>query len=274
MKISIDKLTVVGNVSGDLEGFYRRCEATEYIGLAKYPYRYSVHFLDGSVLQVAEQDRVKSGHLKELRYEFNPNRKEYNKLHYDVLRHMKDSHFTRIDVAFDIYDVDMSSWRWIDLLGRPFNVWYSGAGEVETWYIGGRSSDVRIRIYNKAKEQQKKDKVWWRVEVQMRRETCKIVEAFNGEVIYNPFKDIYPVKDGDFKHLDIKTRALVKYLIQHPEGFSELSKNVRGKYKRMIAEEGSRETIDFAAEWEKKYSLLKSELKNWLDITKNTLLEL
>lgn len=271
MEISIDKLTVVGNIFGDLEGFYRRCDATEYHGLAKYPYRYSIHFLDGSLLQVAEQERVRSGHLKELRYEFNPNRKDYNKLHYGILGHMKDVHFTRIDVAFDIYDIDMSSWRWIDLLGRPFNVWYSGAGEVETWYIGGKSSDVRIRIYNKAKEQQKKDKVWWRVEVQMRRETSQLLQAFDGEVYFNPFNDIYAVKDDDFKHLDIKTRALVKYLINEPQGFSELSINSRSKYRRMIAEEGSKETIDFAAEWEKKYSLLKSELKDWLGFTKVTI---
>lgn len=273
MNLSIDKLTVVGNIFGDLERFYTRCQATEYHGLAKYPYRYSIHFLDGSVLQVAEQERVRSGHLKELRYEFNPNRKEYNKLHYEVLGHMKDVHFTRIDVAFDIYDIDMSSWRWIDLLGRPFNVWYSGTGEVETWYIGGRNSDLRIRIYNKAKEQQKKEKIWWRVEVQMRRETCKIVEEYGGELIYNPFKDIFPVVDDDFKHLDIKTRALVKYLIQHPEGFSELAKASRSKYRKILIEEAkkSRKTIDFASIWEKKHSLLHSELKNWLKLTKVTI---
>lgn len=270
MDLSIDRLTVVGDIFGDLEGFYRRCEAIEYDGLAKYPYRYSVHFLDGSVMQVAEKELVTSGHMKELRYDFNPNRKEYNRLHNEVLGLMKNSHSTRVDMAFDIYGVDMSSWRWIDTLGRPFNVWYSGAGEVETWYIGGKSSDPKIRVYNKAKEQKLKDKIWWRVEVQMRRETCKVIEKFNGEVIYNPFKDIYPVVDDDFKHLDIKTRAIVKYLIQYPEGFSELSKASRSKYRKILVEEAkkSKKTIDFAEEWEKKYSLLRSELKSWLDLTR------
>lgn len=270
MELSVDRLTVVGDIFGDLEGFFRRCEAIEYLGSAKYPYRTSMHFLDGSVLQIAEREAVSSGRLKELRYDFNPNRKEYNRLHYEVLGLMKNSHFTRIDIALDVYDIDMSSWRWIDSIGRPFNVWYSGTGEVETWYVGGKSSDPKIRIYNKAKEQRKKDKVWWRVEVQMRRETCKFIEDFNGEVIYNPFKDIYPVKDGDFKELNIKTRALVKYLIQHPEGFSELAKASRSKYRKILIEEAkkSKETIDFASIWEKKYSLLRSELKSWLDLTR------
>lgn len=268
LKISIDRLTVCGNIFGDLEGFYSRSSAIEYKGFAKYPYRDSIHFLDGSVLQIAEKDAVNSGKIKELRYDFNPNNKGFEKLHFEVLGLMRDSHFTRIDIAFDIYDLDMSSWRWIDSVGRPFNVWYSGTGEVETWYIGGRASDVKIRIYNKAKEQKMKDKTWWRVEVQMRRETCKIIEDWNGEVNYNPFKDIQPVLEGDFKHLDIKSRALVKYLIKHPEGFSELSVNARSKYKKIVVEEGSKETIDFADLWQKKYSLLRSELKSWIDFTK------
>lgn len=268
MEISIDRLTVCGNIHGDLEGFYSRCLAVDWKGMAKYPYRYQIHFTDGSILQVAEKECVNSGKIKELRYDFNPNNKEYNKLHYEVLGLMQDSHFTRIDVAFDIYDLDMSSWRWIDSKGRPFNVYYSGTGAVETWYIGGKDSEVKIRIYNKAKEQRIKDRIWWRVEVQMRRDSAKLMQELEGQFSYNPFNDVIPVIEGDFKHLDIKTRALVKYLIKHPEGFSELSVNVRSKYRKIITENGSRETINFADLWQKKYSLLRSELKSWFTFTR------
>lgn len=274
LKISIDRLTVCGNRLNDLEKFYRQSEVTDYKSFAKYPYRHSVHFLDGSVLQIAEKDAVNSGKIKELRYDFNPNNKLYEKLHLQVLGHMKDLHFTRIDVAFDVYDIDMSSWRWIDTKGRPFNVWYSGTGEVETWYIGGKSSDLKIRIYNKAKEQKLDNKVWWRVEVQIRRETCKLIQAFDGKVMYNPFDDIYAVVDGDYKHLDIKTRAMVKYLINEPQCFSELSVNSRSKYKKILLENCSSDTLNFAEEWKKKYSLLRSELKSWLAFANNRLIEL
>lgn len=271
MDVSIDRLTVCGNVFGDLERFFRLCDAIEYKSFAKYPYRYAIHFVDGSVLQIAEKDAVNSGKIKALRYDFNPNNKNYEKLHCDVLRLMKDSHFTRIDVAFDIYNVDMSSWRWIDTVGRPFNVWYSGSGAVETWYIGGKSSVIKIRIYDKAKEQKVKDKLWWRVELQMRREACKMIEKLNGELYFNPFEGIYPVADDDFKHLDIKTRALVKYLINEPQSFSELSVNSRSKYKKILLENVLSDKLDLYKEWEKKFSLLQSELKFWIGFTKKTL---
>jgi len=272
MDLSIDRLTVCGNVFGDLEGFYSRCMYIDYKGFAKYPYRHSIHFQDGSVLQVAEKENVRNGRMKELRYDFNPNHKEYNKkLHYQVLGLMKDSHFTRIDVALDVYDLDMSTWKWVDSLGRPKRIYMSGKDSIETWYIGGKDSQIIIRIYDKAKEQKTKDgRKWWRVEVQMRRDAVKLVEEMKGGVFYNPFKDVSAVVEGDFKHLDIKTRAMVKYLLNEPQGFSELSSASRAKYRKLIKEEASKETIDFAEIWEKKYSLVASELESWITFTRIT----
>lgn len=264
MKLSIDKITVVGNIFGDLENFIRNEINLKYRGMAKYPYRDSFHFLDGSVLQVAEKEAVTSGKIKQLRYEFNPNNKSYNRLHMRILQLMKNVHLTRCDIAFDVYDVDMSTWRWIDSAGRKSNVWYGEKGDVETWYIGGRSSDMTIRIYNKAKEQGDRDKIWWRVEIQMR---SKVAEGFyKYKVTVNPFEYVSPVVDEGYPELDIKRRAMVKYLIDNPSRFSELSVNTRGEYKRLIRGIGSWRCINFHREWEKKESLIWRELRDWLSV--------
>lgn len=262
--MSIDRITICGNILGDLEGFLKDCIATEGRSQAKYPYRDTIYFNDGSVLQIAEKECVRAGKIKELRYDFNPNNAGHEKLHMQVIGLMYDAHLTRVDVAFDVHDVDMKRWRWIDSKGRPYNVYYSGSGEVETWYVGGKESEVKIRIYDKAKEQKIKDKVWWRVEVQLRKESATMLGIHKGDADINPFKHVTPVINGNFPELDIKSRAMVSYLIDHPEGFSELSSKTRAEYKKTIRMIGSWECIDFYHIWQKKYSLVASELASWL----------
>lgn len=267
MKISLDRMTICGNIFGNLEGFYEKTQEIERRGFAKYPYRDSIHFQDGSILQIGEIDAVRSGRIKQLRYDFNPNKTTYDKLHIQVISMMKDAHMTRVDIAFDVHDIDMSRWKWIDSKGRPYNVYFSGTGEVETWYVGGKDSEVRIRIYNKAKEQKMKDKVWWRVEVQLRGEMAKLL-PFIGVKPFNPFENISPVIDGNFPELDIKQRAMVNYLINYPTGFSELSGKTRSEYKKLIRLIGSWECIDFFGIWQKKTSLVGSEALSWLNLAK------
>lgn len=266
MEMSIDRLTICGNLFGSLEYFFSNCEQTKTKCFAKYPYRDQIQFLDGSVLQVAEKSLVQTGKIKELRYDFNPNNEKYEKLHMQVIGLMKDVHITRLDVAFDVYDIDMGNWQWIDSLGRPYNVYYSGSGEVETWYVGGKDSELRVRIYNKAKEKKMKDVIWWRVEVQMRGEVAKMVQEYN--VIYNPFEHVTPVVNSGFPELDIKTRAMVRYLIDNPQAFNELSKKTRAEYRKLIRLVGSWECINFYEEWNKKASLVRREVESWLCFAK------
>lgn len=269
-KISVDRLTVCGNVFGNLDMFIQKNEYIKNSGFAKFPYRYYLTFLDGSILQIADQTTVKSGKLKMLRYEFNPNNTLYEKVHLSVLKMFKDPHITRIDIAFDIYDVDMRKWKWIDMKSRPSNIWYDGLGNVETYYIGGKDSEMRLRIYDKAKEQKKKDKIWWRVEVQLRGKTAEMYREciLNGDKVdINPFDDIVPVVDGDFPELDIKTRAMVKYLIQYPSGFEELSHPVRRKYKRIMQNLAGWKTVDLRKAWEEAFPEMRAELQSWFNFT-------
>lgn len=270
--ISIDKLTVLGDfsdVNSDLEYFLANTEYTKHRGFAKYPYRDYVTFLDGSILQIAEKGSVRSGKIQGLRYEFNPNNKTFEKIHMAVLRHFKHARFSRIDIAIDIFDVDMSGWQWLDKKSRKQNHWLDGLGKKETVYVGGKDADLKLRIYNKAVEQNEKDKIWWRVEVQLRHDVADTFRrlSVNGEVNINPFEDVTPVQTVDFSHLDITHRAMLTYLLKHPEGYSELSKNTRSKYKKMMKEECLVNDIDLKSLWHEKSPELGSELDSWYKLT-------
>lgn len=271
-KISIDRLTFLGDFSdanSDLEYFLANSEYTKHRGFSKYPYRDYVTFLDGSILQIAETGAVRSGKVQGLRYEFNPNNTTFEKIHMAVLRHFKHARISRIDVAMDVLDVDMSDWHWLDRKSRKQNHWVDGLGKKETVYVGGKDSDLKLRIYNKALEQGESDKTWWRVEVQLRGDVAETYRRFSqlGNVSINPFEDVTPVQNKDFGHLDIKDRAMLTYLMQHPDGFSELSKNTRSKYKNMLKQEGVVSDVDLKTLWNEKSSELGSELDSWYKLT-------
>lgn len=270
-KISIDRLTFLGDVSdtSNLEYFLANSEYVKHKGFAKYPYRDYVTFLDGSILQFAEKGPARRGKMQELRYEFNPNNKTFEKIHMSVLRHFMFARLSRIDIAMDILDVDMSPWQWLDRKSRKQVHYVGGTGKRETTYVGGKDADLRLRIYNKALEQQEDDKVWWRVEVQMRRDVAETYRRFGslGNVSVNPFEEITPVQKRDFGHLDIQDRAMLTYLLDYPDGFSELSKNTRYKYKKLMKEHAITEDIDFSSLWIEKSSELGSELDSWYKLT-------
>lgn len=269
-KLSLDRLTFCGNVAGSLDKFIEKNEYIERRGFAKYPYRDSIHFIDGSILQIAEIEMVRNGKIKELRYEFNPNNEMFEKVHISVLKMLKDVHVTRCDIALDVFDVDMSSWKWFDRLSRPQRHYVGGTGKFETVYIGGSHSELILRIYDKAKEQKEKEKTWWRVEVQMRGDWSKHFQEWSGRGVppINPFDDIAPLlmNTQAIRRLPIRERAMVKELIAEPSGWSELSGKTRTKYKKMIRELSEKEPdkIDLSKMWKEKSPDMASELQSWL----------
>lgn len=271
-KISIDKLTVLGDfsdVNSDLEYFLANTEYMKHRGFSKYPYRDYVTFLDGSILQIAEKGAVRSGKVQGLRYEFNPKHTTFEKIHMAVLRHFKHARFSRIDIAMDFFDIDMTSWQWLDRKSRKQKHIISGLGQKETVYLGGVKADLTLRIYNKAVEQGEEDKTWWRVEVEMRRDVADTYRRLSsqGEVSINPFEDITPIQRKDFDHLPLKERAMLSYLLDNPEAFGELSKVTRSKYKKMMKNELRYDLLDLKKIWHEKSPELGSELDSWYKLT-------
>ena len=173
---SIDKLTVLGTL---------KCK-DYYFNLIDFAYTYPIPFFEKVI---DTQFFTKSWRITDFgflqidittlkfRLEFNPNKitsQLQKKLLNTLLSYIKDVHFSRIDLAIDLYNYNLYDYNIVDLNPRKKAYYYDRAGKLETCYFGSMSSNKFIRIYNKAVEQKVKDKNfdsdvdWWRVELQLR----------------------------------------------------------------------------------------------------------
>jgi len=265
-KVSIDRLTILGDevkerfeqlINNNNFGFI------EGTGFAKFPYDKTYYMIDGSVLQYSKNQKTRA-----LRYEFNPNNinpNETEKTHRRAVEGcistMKYPDLSRIDISIDLYDVDLSEYE-IRHESVKTVCYKSGAGKLETYYIGAPDSNLRFRIYDKAKEQKIEGKNWWRVEVQMRGEVCGWIKQVN------PFEQVKFVKPMLNSVEDIRTKAMLFYLQQNPNEWGKISKNIRSKYKKILNTLPSEKEINVADLYEKSADKIIKELNEWLYFAK------
>lgn len=255
--ISYDNITLVG----DLE--YRPSKIMEFISVnpltkqvflnSKSRFHYNA-VLEGGIFIQFSHDTDKE---YKIRFEFNPNkvRRKYEKHLYSILGVIVNPHLTRKDIAIDLYDMDLSDgWNFYQDGKRKEIEYRSSTGRMESLYYGAPKSDERIRIYNKALEQKETDKTWWRVEAQLRSEKSNIPN-------YNPFNSIRIVRKGGYDNYDIRTRAMLQYLENNPDGLSELSPKIRKKYKEILMK--NVESISLLLPFDNQEC--ESELQSWLN---------
>jgi hypothetical protein len=272
-KVTIDKLVILGDevkhsfeqtINNNNFGFI------EGSGMAKHPYDRNFYMTDGSVLQ-----HSKVANMKALRYEFNPNNintndKENTHLRavYECINTMKYPKISRIDVAIDLYDFNLSEYNIIHESVKTCE-WKDRGGRIETYYIGAPNSDIRFRIYNKAKEQKIDDLNWWRVEVQLRDELAKFILSGG-----NPFELINFVKPAIRNVKDMSTRAMLFYLEHNPTEWENLSKPTKIKYKKILNTLPSDKEINLADLYNDSADKIKADLKKWLYIAeKNNVIQ-
>lgn len=258
--MSLDKLSLVGGGRPTLDVFLRRNDyvMTSWVNRVGI-YRYTYQFVDGGILQIADPNSERNLGIPPIRVEFNPGtcmRDEVVK----VLRYVKKPKLTRVDIAIDYFDVDLGELVWLDLTGRRKRAEYRSAlGELETLYIGSGSSEMRFRVYDKAKEQKDRSgRIWWRVEVQLRS------DCIEG----NPFEQVKAVCGWSVRgeSLGLIERAVLDYLRRYPHEIVRLSKASRAKYRRLMREavECSFFSPQPAEVYEKEKARLNAELLEWL----------
>lgn len=254
---SLDKLTILGDDTGNFEtminnnnfGFIERS------GMAKHPYKRWFPCVDGSNIQWTDM-----ANFKAIRYEFNPNNvklskeREHQRAIADIIKTMKYPKISRYDVAFDFYGYDLSTYKIVDKVGRKKNYWVDRSDTLETLYVGSPTADMRIRIYNKAKEQKIEFPLdWWRVELQFRDEACSSVQGFvhmkEGTMTVPAFipnlLDSLRVYKPNYAQMDnVQEIAMVKLLLEEPDYIKQLSKNSRAKYKKILSNLPNEEEID------------------------------
>lgn len=257
-KVSVDNLTLVGNlVVSKFDSLLEK--DTRYINKryrsSNYKYDWTYQMVGGVIFEVGKRKGENN-----CRLEFNPNKvvtEEQKELIQTLINCMKYVEPSRVDVAIDIRGVDMNDYVIIDDKSRKRHYYVDGVGRMETTYIG--LGDLVLRIYDKAKEREKEGievkGSWWRIESQLRGKLVKHYKYFN------PYEDITLVpKNAKLEHIkSFKERVFINHLLENPNDLSQLAKNTRYKYKKILKElADSNSTIDFKSIYEE----YKSEI-NW-----------
>jgi hypothetical protein len=269
MKFSLDNITLVGQYETSLIDLLGVLPIVKNIWTtANQRYHYNMKLEGGGFLQLGHQLDKNVG----MRLEFNPNKyknsgnsysvyggaKNYEKDLYKILSHCSDLEFSRRDIALDVYGENMNDFSFIDYAGRKRIEYKTASYELETLYLGAPDSDERIRIYDKAKEQGIKDKKWFRIEAQVRREKARAMP-------YNPFTKIKVTKKNDFEGYDIRTKAMLFYLQANDDGWQELSKPARLKYKNILKEQNEETILNVEKMFNQAWEELAQDAYSWLN---------
>jgi hypothetical protein len=163
------------------------------------------------------------------RMEFNPNNVVWGTISpiLKVLRlgtSLLWGRITRIDIAVD-YRMDLNPLAFYDDRKMKSHG-YWGVHGWQTLYLGSSSSDVQIRIYDKALEQKESfdigvDSSWWRVEAQDRRSDNILSER------KNPFENLRVVKFNDKILIPVKDfNAIFFQAYAEKHGFDNALKHI------------------------------------------------
>lgn len=266
IQISIDKMVLVGDLK-KINGYapiekMLNDEHNNYIldfGISKYPYNYYWKLYDSIFIQYSRENK-----FKDIRIEFNPNKisEELNNYILELLTHLQYCEYNRIDIALDFFGEDLSSYQIIDKKGRKSNYWLDGKGNLETKYIGAKDSDLRIRIYDKAKEQKKDgievNQYWWRIEAQIRNKKLEnILNAFDGIIIKK-------IDLNEQSKLKFEDECILRALLENETNWGRLTDYSRKKYKKILAQLSTSKKIDLQNIYKQKIEDITNQLELYL----------
>ena len=193
-QVSIDRITV----SGELKAEYRELQRVmNTLGssweLSDGVFRLIREYPNGDTENIAyyAENAFQAGSW---RLDFNPNKlSDEEKLEMKrAIDLLTDVHFTRLDLAFDVFNNELGMKYRIyrpNVSQREYGVYTAQwTKAVETIYYGSNSSEQQIRQYNKLVEQTKKNmplpdgvEHWMRLELQLRgRKPTEWVERAKG----------------------------------------------------------------------------------------------
>lgn len=231
LHFSIDRLTIIGGLVSE-SSFYHILTFLQGIENCFFSSR-----ADSSIFEIScnieglgyvQFDRVD----KKLRIDFNPNKislEGKNVLNF-LLSFTNNVHYSRLDLAVDLYNYNLYDYNIIDIGNRKSAYYYDRQGKLETLYSGSSKSNKYIRIYNKAVEQKLCGLDWWRFEIQLRD---VYINKYLDEVT-DFFKDILVYQYNCITEYSVEQNAMVEYLLRDVSRLNLLSKNSVSKYKKII----------------------------------------
>lgn len=271
-QVSIDRITV----SGELKAEYRELQRVmNALGssweLSDGVFRLIREYPNGDTENIAyyAENAFQAGSW---RLDFNPNKlSDEEKLEMKrAIDLLTDVHFTRLDLAFDVFNNELGMKYRIyrpNVSQREYGVYTAQwTKAVETIYYGSNSSEQQIRQYNKLVEQTKKNMPlpdgvahWMRLELQLRgRKPAEWVERAKdmlGDFRLPNYDNIKSVNDKMALHsLEI---GLVDW--------SDFAKDKRARLRKLQKEQYddtlARELFDLLIEHQER---LRGELTSYL----------
>lgn len=191
---------------------------------AKFPYRHNLYNPHGVTLQLAEM----KAHVPAVRIEWNPTNQDMDTFARSILKHTRDRRPSRLDIALDYFDADLSDFIMTTKTARKTTAYYAESGRLETLYLGGRDCSEKYRIYDKAKEQGISDLLWWRIEKQLRISNQDPWQF----KMPNLLDDLYITRPSG--SLEPRDRLVLDGLHRNPEIMGMFTRDLRNRYRRMI----------------------------------------
>lgn len=272
-QVSIDRITV----SGELKAEYRELQRVmNTLGssweLSDGVFRLIREYPNGDTENVAyyAENAFQAGSW---RLDFNPNKlSDEEKLEMKrAIDLLTDVHFTRLDLAFDVFNNESGMKYRIyrpNVSQREYGVYTAQwTKAVETIYYGSNSSEQQIRQYNKLVEQTKKNmplpdgvEHWMRLELQLRgRKPTEWVERAKGMLYDFRLPNYDRIKN---KNDRMALFALEKGLLDWSD-FSDKNKKARLRklQKEQYDDTLARELFDLLIEHQER---LHGELTSYL----------
>lgn len=270
ISVSFDRITVVGNlIESRKKRFKRLIETDPRIDLRDTGVdRFKCHALDNKLYVEYDKRRAEQFKRSEIRVEFNPNElneEEKDLIKFVFLDNMRTKNFTRIDLAFDI-PVDLNEYYVMSDKALKKTVFYGRNDKPETKYFGVRDSERYIRIYNKklqlseVKKQEIDTLHLWRIEFELKHSMADKWDKC--------FDDLHILEPKIAKVKDFAEKAKLYYLMNEPSAWSELHRNTKYKYKKIIKELSETDITDVLKEvLNDHHDKLSAELENYIAIS-------
>lgn len=202
--------------------------------------------------------------------QYNPNHllpEDYIQLDH-VMKYVDHSHFTRADLAQDIFNINLQRYDF-GLFGVTRDIYRSLSGALETRYWGRRKSERQIRLYDKMREMKKHGKIdaiptgieeWWRLEFQFRGGK---VDKWQEEVVekMQSFHVLAVDDNDDISEID---KAVIERVNSDKFNFQKVSKDYATKIRKMVRENVGFDTTVSELSL-KAFNEQKDELQKQLD---------
>ena len=240
---SIDMVNVVGNLRRMPVAFI--LNNGEWICRREnYMWQYIRKFENGDTEVLITVQRLKfHKHFDDpVWVQYNPNHLENDDLKQleRIMYSIDHTHLTRVDLACDIYNVDLSLYDF-GLFNVTRDIYRTLSGKLETRYWGRRKSERQIRLYDKANERKKhgkKDEIpdwaeeWWRLEFQFRQGK---VDSWQEEII-EKMSSFHVLAVDDNDNLTETEKAILERVNADKYNFKKVGKENAAKIRKMVRE--------------------------------------